>query len=74
MGLNNSSDSWLCVEQPGPIIRILLNLAMFNSKTWKDKAFKPYNFDAKGVPLSCGHLHPLMKVRTEIRQIFLEMG
>ena len=44
------------------------------SGLWKSKNFKSYNFDAFGTPLSCGHLHPLMKVRTEIRQIFLEMG
>ncbi|MEQ2174884.1 hypothetical protein GOODEAATRI_012333 [Goodea atripinnis] len=27
-----------------------------------------------GVAPNCGHLHPLMKVRTQFRQIFLEMG
>lgn len=27
-----------------------------------------------GVAPDCGHLHPLMKVRTQFRQIFLEMG
>lgn len=44
------------------------------SGSWKSKSFKAYNFDALGVPPSRGHYHPLMKVRTEIRQIFLEMG
>lgn len=44
------------------------------SGSWKLKTFKPYNFDARGTLPLCGHLHPLMKVRTEIRQIFLEMG
>ena len=44
------------------------------SGSWKTKQFKPYNFDARGAPPTCGHLHPLMKVRAEIRQIFLEMG
>lgn len=44
------------------------------SGSWKDKSFKAYNFDALGVPPTRGHLHPLMKVRTEIRQIFFEMG
>ena len=44
------------------------------SGSWKDKSFKAYNFDALGVPPTAGHLHPLMKVRTEIRKIFLEMG
>jgi len=32
------------------------------------------NLDALGAPPTRGHLHPLMKVRTEFRQIFLEMG
>ncbi|CAG8497239.1 295_t:CDS:10 [Paraglomus brasilianum] len=41
---------------------------------WKSAQFKKYNFDALGVPPSGGHLHPLMKVREEFRQIFLEMG
>ncbi|KRZ52803.1 Phenylalanine--tRNA ligase alpha subunit, partial [Trichinella nativa] len=36
--------------------------------------FKPYNFNAFGVVPVRGYLHPLMKVRTEFRQIFLEMG
>ena len=44
------------------------------SGSWKSKNFKPYNFQALGIPPSCGHLHPLMKVRAEYRQIFLEMG
>uniref|UniRef100_A0A3B3X8N5 Phenylalanine--tRNA ligase alpha subunit n=1 Tax=Poecilia mexicana TaxID=48701 RepID=A0A3B3X8N5_9TELE len=38
------------------------------------RPFKPYNFEAMGVAPDCGHLHPLMKVRTQFRQIFLEMG
>ncbi|XP_034939536.1 phenylalanine--tRNA ligase alpha subunit isoform X2 [Chelonus insularis] len=41
---------------------------------WKEKKFKPYNFDAMGSALDIGHLHPLLKVRTEFRKIFLEMG
>ncbi|KAI1884021.1 hypothetical protein AGOR_G00222090 [Albula goreensis] len=47
---------------------------MIASGCWKEKKFKPYNFEAMGVALDCGHLHPLMKVRTQFRQIFLEMG
>lgn len=46
----------------------------FFSGSWKEKTFKPYNFEALGVAPDCGHLHPLMKVRTQFRQIFLEMG
>ena len=51
-----------------------LTTEMLASGAWKQKQFKPYNLDAMGVALDCGHLHPLMKVRTEFRQIFLEMG
>ncbi|XP_025109096.1 phenylalanine--tRNA ligase alpha subunit-like [Pomacea canaliculata] len=47
---------------------------MIQNGTWKTKQFKPYNFDAMGVAPECGHLHPLLKVRTQYRQIFLEMG
>ena len=35
---------------------------------------KQYNFKTLGVFPSSGNLHPLHKVRTEHRQIFLEMG
>lgn len=47
---------------------------MIQSGSWKTKQFKAYNFDSLGTPVTAGHLHPLMKVRAEIRQIFLEMG
>lgn len=47
---------------------------MIQSGSWKEKVFKEYNFDALGAPPTCGHLHPLLKVRAEYRQIFLEMG
>ncbi|XP_058812204.1 phenylalanine--tRNA ligase alpha subunit [Topomyia yanbarensis] len=51
-----------------------LTVEMLASGIWKDLKFKPYNFDALGVPPERGQLHPLMKVRSEFRQIFLEMG
>jgi len=35
---------------------------------------KKYNFEAEGIPTDGGALHPLLKVREEIRNIFLEMG
>jgi len=47
---------------------------MISAGTWKTANFKPYNFDALGISPSGGHLHPLLKVRAEYRQIFLEMG
>jgi phenylalanyl-tRNA synthetase alpha chain len=47
---------------------------MIQSGAWKDSKFKAYNLSALGVPPGAGHLHPLLKVRAEYRQIFLEMG
>lgn len=47
---------------------------MISSGSWKETEFKPYNFSALGVSPAGGHLHPLLKVRAEYRQIFLEMG
>uniref|UniRef100_A0A1X7TUQ5 Phenylalanyl-tRNA synthetase domain-containing protein n=2 Tax=Amphimedon queenslandica TaxID=400682 RepID=A0A1X7TUQ5_AMPQE len=51
-----------------------LTAEMIQNGSWKNEEFKSYNFNALGAPLATGHLHPLLKVRTEIRQIFLEMG
>lgn len=51
-----------------------LTVDMLANGLWKDLKFKAYNFDALGAPPERGHLHPLLKVRTEFRQIFLEMG
>ncbi|KAF3846817.1 hypothetical protein F7725_003895 [Dissostichus mawsoni] len=34
---------------------------MIANGSWKEKKFKPYNFEALGVAPDCGHLHPLMK-------------
>ena len=44
------------------------------SGAWKTSVFKKYNFEAEGQQLNGGALHPLLKVREEIRNIFLEMG
>ncbi|XP_010555299.1 PREDICTED: phenylalanine--tRNA ligase alpha subunit, cytoplasmic [Tarenaya hassleriana] len=41
---------------------------------WKDLEFKEYNFNAKGQPVEAGHLHPLLKVRKQFKDIFLQMG
>uniref|UniRef100_UPI00358E09F3 phenylalanine--tRNA ligase alpha subunit n=1 Tax=Myxine glutinosa TaxID=7769 RepID=UPI00358E09F3 len=51
-----------------------LTSEMIISGSWRGKQFKPYNFDALGIMPDSGHLHPLMKVRSQFRQIFLEMG
>lgn len=47
---------------------------MIANGTWKNVKFKTYNFDALGQVTQSGNLHPLLKVRSEFRQIFLEMG
>ena len=47
---------------------------MISSGSWKAATFKPYNFNALGINPPGGYLHPLLKVRAEYRQIFLEMG
>lgn len=51
-----------------------LTADMLVNDLWKTKKFKEYNLDALGTMPETGHLHPLMKVRTEIRKIFIEMG
>ncbi|KAN0097475.1 tRNA synthetases class II core domain (F) domain containing protein [Tylopilus felleus] len=51
-----------------------LTVEMLTSGSWKTASFKKYNFEADGIPTSGGALHPLLKVREEIRSIFLEMG
>jgi phenylalanyl-tRNA synthetase alpha chain len=51
-----------------------LTAEMLQTGSWKTIQFKNYNFNAKGQLPSYGCLHPLLKVRTEYRQIFLEMG
>uniref|UniRef100_A0A915PI14 phenylalanine--tRNA ligase n=1 Tax=Setaria digitata TaxID=48799 RepID=A0A915PI14_9BILA len=65
----------------GPLFSTVLNKLevdltadMITSNSWRTKLFKKYNFDALGVLPSGGHLHPLMKVRNEFRQIFFQMG
>merc|ERR1711979_43604 len=43
--------------------------------TWKNQEFKPLNFNnASGLRCKGGASHPLMKVRTEIRNVLLLMG
>lgn len=51
-----------------------LTVDMLTSGSWKTSTYKKYNFEAAGIPPTGGALHPLLKVREEIRNIFLEMG
>ena len=47
---------------------------MLKKGTWRDAPFKEYNFSALGTPYGGGALHPLLKVRTQFRKIFTQMG
>ncbi|KAK9988068.1 hypothetical protein SO802_028307 [Lithocarpus litseifolius] len=51
-----------------------LTREMLQSGDWKNVEFKEYNFNAKGQTIEAGHLHPLNKVRHQLRMIFLQMG
>ncbi|EIW71074.1 phenylalanine-tRNA ligase, alpha subunit [Tremella mesenterica] len=51
-----------------------LTVEMLQSGAWKGAHFKQYNFAAAGQPTEGGALHPLLKVREEMRQIFFDMG
>ena len=51
-----------------------LTFEMIQKGTWRTQEFKDYNFKALGVPPASGHLHPLLKVRTQFRKIFTGMG
>jgi len=51
-----------------------LTSEMLASGEWEKMEMKKYNLNALGAPPPCGNLHPLLKVRAEYRQIFLEMG
>lgn len=55
-------------------LEVDLTPEMLHNNSWKDIKFKELNINAQGVMPSSGHLHPLLKVRTEFRKIFLEMG
>jgi len=43
-------------------------------QNFKNQNFKKYNFESTGRFPLCGSLHPLMKIKEEIKKIFLEMG
>ncbi|KAJ4851445.1 hypothetical protein Tsubulata_031893, partial [Turnera subulata] len=43
--------------------KVATDLTRENLQSWKELEFKEYNFNAKGPPAECGHLHPLNKAR-----------
>jgi len=44
------------------------------SNLWKSVNFKQYNLNALGADIGGGSLHPLLKVKSEIRKILMNMG
>ncbi|XP_010446466.1 PREDICTED: phenylalanine--tRNA ligase alpha subunit, cytoplasmic [Camelina sativa] len=53
---------------------VATDLTRENLQNWKELEFKEYNFNAKGAPLQAGHLHALLKVRKQFKDIFVQMG
>lgn len=47
---------------------------MLRDGSWRTDEFKQYNFNSLGILPAGGHLHPLLKVRTQYRKIFVQMG
>jgi phenylalanyl-tRNA synthetase alpha chain len=47
---------------------------MLADGSWANVPFKAYNFNSLGKQPDGGHLHPLLKLRQEYREIFLELG
>ena len=41
---------------------------------WKTKQFKKYNYNTLGAEIKNSALHPLLRVRTQFREIMLELG
>ena len=57
-----------------PPTALATDLTLETIPNYHSLTFKAYNFEAMGQALPCGTLHPLLKVRHEIRQAFLQMG
>jgi len=52
-----------------------LTADMVRQGTWKNENFKTMNFDSvSGLSCTGGHLHPLNKVKTEMRNVLMLMG
>ena len=55
-------------------LQTALTADMLRNGTWQTAKFKKQNLEALGRDTASGHLHPLLKVRTQFRQILVEMG
>ncbi|KAL0233884.1 hypothetical protein PCE1_002389 [Barthelona sp. PCE] len=62
-----------CFENAFLVFESDLTVEMLADDKYKELNFKPYNMNSRGV-LNSGNLHPLLKTKTQFRQIFLEMG
>jgi len=51
-----------------------LTAEMLRTGSWKDTKMKKMNLGADGQVPAGGHLHPLLKVRAQFREILLSMG
>jgi phenylalanyl-tRNA synthetase alpha chain len=51
-----------------------LSAGMLASKEWQTAHWKDYNFNSLGLHLKGGHLHPLLKIRSQFKKILFEMG
>ncbi|KAK4467993.1 hypothetical protein MN116_008174 [Schistosoma mekongi] len=51
-----------------------LSSDLLSSGEWQTAQFKAYNFNALGATLPSGHLHPLLRVRSEFCRILCDMG
>mmetsp|Transcript_41266 Transcript_41266/g.76785 ORF Transcript_41266/g.76785 Transcript_41266/m.76785 type:complete len:499 (-) Transcript_41266:46-1542(-) len=52
-----------------------LTSEMIIKGSWSNMTFKPFNLtNVSGVPCTGGHLHPLNKVKTEMRHVLMQMG
>lgn len=51
-----------------------LTADMLRTGSWKDTKMKKMNLGADGQVPAGGHLHPLLKVRAQFREILLSMG
>lgn len=51
-----------------------LTREMLMDGSWQTANFKKYNFNATGREPCAGQQHPLLKVRQEFREMFLELG
>lgn len=51
-----------------------LTTELIADNKYLQKQFKNYNYQAKGIEINNGSLHPLLRVRTQFREIMLELG